>query len=113
MKATQYRFVALLALAALTGSTLGGETLGFFDQKFTSINFEKGKWTRVEQSPCRTYTALEDGAVVNVLRYGTGNLVPFKAAKNLKVIVCGSTAAFDEGFEAEIYALQSQAPRRR
>jgi hypothetical protein len=29
-----------------------------------------------------------------------GNLVQLKAKKGLKVTVCGSVAAFDEGFEA-------------
>ena len=90
-----------LAGAVLLSSVLHAETLGFFEQRFTAINFEKSKWSRTEQGSCLVYTALENGAVVNVMRYGTSNQVPFKAAKNLKVAVCSSTAAFDEGFEAE------------
>jgi hypothetical protein len=86
--------------ASLLLMTLSAETLGYFEQKFTSLNFERGKWSRTVQQPCYTYTATEDGAMVDVLRFGTSNLVPFKAAKGLNVVVCGSTAAFDEGFEA-------------
>ena len=84
----------LLALA------MSAETLGFFEQKFTSINFDKGKWSRTAQLPCYTYTAKENGATVEVLRFGTSNLVPFRATSGLNVTVCGSTATFDEGFEA-------------
>lgn len=89
----------------LLSTTLLTETLGFFEQKFTSINFEKDKWARTTQLPCQVYTALEDGSMVDVMRYGTSNLVPFRAMKNAKVTVCGSTAAFDEGFEAKIRPL--------
>jgi len=78
--------------------TLVADTLGFVEQKFSDLNFEKARWNRTVQLPCYTYTALDNGAVVEVLRMGTSNLVPFKAAKGLKVMVCGSTAAFDEGF---------------
>jgi hypothetical protein len=78
---------------------LAADTLGFVEQKFSDLHFEKGKWSRSLQLPCYTYTALEDGAVVEVLRIGLGNLVPLRATKGLKVNVCGSTAAFDEGFE--------------
>ncbi|HEX4169255.1 MAG TPA: hypothetical protein VHZ55_27650 [Bryobacteraceae bacterium] len=92
---------------------LGAETLGFVEQKFSDLHFEKGRWTRtVEMSPCLTYVAQEDGAVVEVLRIGMGNLVPFKAAKGLKVIVCGSTAAFDEGFEAGAPMTSAPAPKQ-
>jgi hypothetical protein len=95
--------LATMALAgALLSWPLSAETLGFIEQKFSAINFEKGKWDRTAQSPCFIYAAKENGAVVDVLRIGMGNLVPFRATKDgLKVIVCGSTAAFDEGFEAE------------
>jgi hypothetical protein len=86
--------------ALLLSVTLFADTLGFFEQKFSSINFEKGKWSRLVQLPCYTYTATENGSTVEVLRIGTGNLVPFKAAKGLNVTICGSTATFDEGFEA-------------
>jgi hypothetical protein len=37
--------------------------------------------------------------MVEVLRIAMGNLVPFKARKGLTVTVCGSIAAFDEGFQ--------------
>ncbi|HEY7304675.1 MAG TPA: hypothetical protein VH601_11195 [Bryobacteraceae bacterium] len=79
---------------------LRADTLGFVEQKFSDLHFEKAKWSRTAQLPCYTYSALEDGATVDVLRIGMGNLVPFKATKGLKVTVCGSIAAFDEGFEA-------------
>jgi len=84
----------------LLSLTVFADTLGFVEQKFSDINFEKGKWNRAVQAPCYTYTAAEDGAMVDILRIGTSNLVPFKAAKGLKVFICGSTAAFDEGFQA-------------
>jgi hypothetical protein len=93
------RTLALLG-AVLSSAALFADTLGFFGQKFNAINFEKGKWDRFAQFPCKTYTASADGAMVDVMRFGTSNLVPFRAAKGLKVMVCGSTAAFDEGFEA-------------
>ncbi|MBV9223621.1 MAG: hypothetical protein JOY85_06315 [Acidobacteriaceae bacterium] len=83
----------------LLSGTLPADTLGFVQQKFGDIHFERGKWSRTVQSPCYTYTALEDGATVDVLRYGMGNLVPLKATKGLRVTVCGDVAAFDEGFE--------------
>jgi hypothetical protein len=93
---------------------LGADTLGFVEQKFSDLHFEKGRWSRSLQLPCYTYTALEDGAEVEVLRIGLGNLVPLKATKGLKVNVCGSTAAFDEGFEtgSPIWkaAVQNQRP---
>lgn len=94
----------LLALSAilLFRSALGADTLGFVEQYFSDLNFEKGNWTRVGQPPCYSYTAREDGATVDVLRIGTSNLVPFKAKKGLTVTVCGSIAAFDEGFETGI-----------
>ena len=78
-----------------------GETLGYLEQKFNSINFEKGKWARVDKGSCWVYTAKESNALVEIMRVGTSNLVPFHATKEgLTVTVCGSTAAFDEGFEA-------------
>ena len=91
------------------------DTLGFVEQKFGFLSFQKDKWDRVEgQAPCYTYTARENGSTVDVLRYGTSNLVPFKAVKGLKVTVCGSTAAFDEGFEAvaPIIGTPAQKPRQ-
>jgi hypothetical protein len=90
------RSLALL----LFSLTLSAGTLGFIEQKFSFINFEKGKWDRAPQASCYAYAAKEDGAVVEILRIGAGNLVPFKATKGLTVTVCGSTAVFDEGFDA-------------
>jgi hypothetical protein len=86
-------------IACLLSGTLGADTLGFVEQKFTDLHFESGKWNRTAQPPCYSYAAREDGAKVEVLRYGMGNLVPFKAKRGLTVTVCGSVAAFDEGFE--------------
>jgi hypothetical protein len=78
-----------------------GETLGYLEQKFNSINFEKGKWARADKGACWIYTAKETNALVEIMRFGTSNLVPFRATKEgLTVTVCGSTAAFEEGFEA-------------
>lgn len=89
-----------LLISLLLPILLHADRLGFIEQKFSDLHFEKGKWSRSVQLPCYTYTALQDGATVDVLRIGMGNLVPFNAAKGLQVTVCGSTAAFDEGFEA-------------
>ena len=90
----------LIGIAVLLAGGICAETLGFLEQKFNSINFEKGKWARTERMPCYVYEAKENGAVVEVMRAGTSNLVPFRASKGLTVTVCGSTAALDEGFEA-------------
>ena len=99
------------AIAALLLSlTMFADTLGFVEQKFSHLNFEKKKWSRTDNPPCYTYTANEDGATVDVLRYGMSNLVPFRATKGLRVIVCGSTAAFDEGFEASSPGLPKTRP---
>ena len=106
------RFV-LAGLLLLT-SILSADVLGFVQQKFSYLNFEKGQWDRVPgQPPCYTYTARENGATVDVLRYSSSNLVPFKATKGLKVTVCGDSAAFDEGFEAvaPIIGAAAQKPR--
>ena len=89
-----------ISLAALLSLSLCGETLGFIEQRFVSLNFEKGRWDRTEKASCYVYAAKENGAMVEVMRYGTSNLVPFRGSKGLTVRVCGSTAAFDEGFEA-------------
>lgn len=96
MKATTLAFLGFLVLSR----TLGADTLGFVEQKFSDLHFEKGSWTRTVQLPCYTYEAQEDGAAVEILRIGMSNLVQLKAKKGLKVTVCGSVAAFDEGFEA-------------
>jgi hypothetical protein len=91
-----------ICIALLVTTILGADTLGYVEQKFSAINFEKGKWTRTAQLPCYLYVANADGAGVEVLRYGTGNLVPFKASRHgLTATVCGDTVAFDEGFETE------------
>lgn len=87
-------------LAALLSFSLSAETLGFIEQRFVSLNFEKNKWDRTEKSACYVYSAKENGALVEVMRYGTSNLVPLRGSKGLTVTVCASTAAFDEGFEA-------------
>jgi hypothetical protein len=88
-------FMASLVVSAL----LSADTLGFVEQKFGDLHFEKGKWSRTAQLPCYTYTAQEDGAMIDVLRYGMSNLVPLRATKGLRVTVCGDIAAFEEGFE--------------
>jgi hypothetical protein len=91
-----------ICIALLVTAALSADTLGYVQQKFSAINFEKGKWTRTAQLPCYAYVADADGARVEVMRYGTANLVPFKASKRgLTAMVCGDTVAFDEGFEAE------------
>jgi hypothetical protein len=102
----------LLAFAGalLFSGNVFADKLGFVEQKFSHLNFEKGKWSRFVQMPCYTYTATEDGATVDVLRIGMSNLVPFRAVKGLKVTVCGSTAAFDEGFEASAPGLAKTQP---
>jgi hypothetical protein len=91
----------LVVTGAILALGLFGQTLGFLEQKFNSINFEKAKWSRTEKPPCYVYTAKESNALVEIMRFGTSNLVPFRAnQEGLTVTVCGSTAAFDEGFEA-------------
>ena len=90
--------VGLLLLGSAVVSV--ADPLGWFEQKFSAINFETHKWTRTLEPSCRVYTAVEDGAHVDVLRIGTNNLVAFRATKGLKVSICGSTASFDEGFDA-------------
>ncbi len=88
-------------IAAFLATILWPDTLGYLQQKFNSINFEKGKWARDQKGACFVYTAKESNAEVQIMRFGTSNLVPFHAsAQGLTVTVCGSTAAFEEGFEA-------------
>ncbi|HEX4773585.1 MAG TPA: hypothetical protein VH351_22325 [Bryobacteraceae bacterium] len=87
-------------------------TLGFVQQKFSYVSFERGQWDRTVQLPCYIYSAKGDGATLDVLRIGSGNFVPFKATKGLKVTVCGSTAAFDEGFEAGTPMPATGTPKR-
>ena len=91
----------LILSAMLLSLGLLADTLGFIEQRFNSINFEKGKWERTVKLPCYVYEAKESGDMVEIMRFGTSNLVPFRASKEgLTVSLCGSTAAFDEGFEA-------------
>lgn len=90
----------LLLPLVLTASASPADTLGFIQQKFSYISFDKGEWDRSAHLPCYVYAAKQDGAVVEILRIGASNLVPFKAAKGLTVTVCGDSAAFDEGFDA-------------
>lgn len=88
-------------LGWLMVSTLSNaDTLGFVEQKFGDLHFQKGKWSRAAQLPCYTYTAQEDRATVDVIRYGMSNLVSLRATKGLRVTVCGDVAAFEEGFES-------------
>ena len=89
---------SLIVVLLLSGAA-GGDTLGFVEQKFTDLHFEKGKWKRSLQLPCYSYEAEVEGATVQVLRYGMGNLVSFKGRHGSVVTVCGSVAVFDEGFE--------------
>ena len=92
----------LICVATLLSFSVWGDTLGYLEQKFNSINFEKGKWARNDKATCWVYTAKEGNALVEIMRFGTSNLVPFRATKEgLTVTVCGSTAAFEEGFEAK------------
>lgn len=95
------RCIIGLVLAIAGSPARPAETLGFLQQKFTDMHFEPGKWARSLQGSCYIYTARVDGATVEVLRYGMSNLVPFRARNGLAISVCGSVAAFDEGFEVE------------
>ena len=87
-------------LLAIPLAALASEPLGLFEQRFSTINFERGKWTRTMEPPCRVYVAQEAGAMVDVVRQGANTLVSFRSGKGLKVTICSDTAAFDEGFEA-------------
>ena len=73
-----------LGIALFLVMALRADTLGYVEQKFTDLHFEKGKWARSSQSPCFAYEATEDGATVEVLLYGMGNLVPFKAKRGFR-----------------------------
>ncbi len=106
------RTLWVFAGALLFRTFLGADTLGFVEQYFSVLNFEKGKWSRTAQLPCYAYVAQADGATVEVMRIGTSNLVPFKAKQGLSVAVCGSVAAFDEGFEAGIPVPAKPAEKR-
>lgn len=70
--------------ALLFSSMLCADTLGFFEQKFSAINFERGKWTRTVQLPCYTYTATENAAAVEVLRVGTAKPRPLQGKARVK-----------------------------
>jgi hypothetical protein len=101
----------MLFLAGTLSIALFGDTLGYFEQKFNSINFEKGKWDRSEKQGCYAYSAREDGAQVEVMRYSTANLVPFRAKRALTVTVCADVAVFDEGFEASARPIVTSTSR--
>ncbi len=91
---------ALLFIAVLAAAAVQADTLGFVQQKFSFLSFERGKWDRAAQGSCAIYSARQDDAIAEILRIGAGNLVPFKAKTGMKVVVCGDTASFDEGFDA-------------
>lgn len=95
--------INVVGVAALLFSFgMGAETLGYIEQKFNSINFEKGKWARTEKAACYLYTAKQSDAQVEIMRFGSSNLVSFRASKEgLTVTVCADTAVFEEGFEAK------------
>ena len=105
------RGIGRLTVLLLFTLTLRADTQGFIEQKFSYLTFERGKWDRTAQLPCYIYSAKENGAVVEVLRIGASNLVPFKAAKGLAVKVCGDAAAFDEGFEAGAPVINRLTPK--
>jgi hypothetical protein len=90
----------VLAGLILLTPKVWGDPLGFVEQRFGHVYFERGKWTRQAQLPCFIYTATADNAKVEFLVRGGSDLVPFHAKKGLAVTVCGSTAAMEEGFEA-------------
>jgi hypothetical protein len=98
----KFRWAMLAAL--FIGETLSADTLGFVELKFSDLHFEKGTWSRTAQTACFAYAALADGATLEVLRIGMANFISFKAKRGLTVTVCGSVAAFDEGFQAGIPA---------
>lgn len=105
------RQITIAISVFLTGS-LWAEPLGFVQQRFSHVYFERGKWARVAQLPCFTYTATADGATVEFLAIGGSDLIPFRATKGLSVTVCGSSAAMEEGFEAG-QPVRGAAPVRR
>jgi hypothetical protein len=96
--------------SALLACTLSGSTLGFVEQRFADVYFEKDEWSRVAQPPCYTYTARADDATVEILGIGMTDLVPFRAKKGMTVTVCGEIAALEEGFEAG-QPIPNAAPR--
>ena len=49
----------LICASLLVSLIVCADTLGYVEQKFNSINFEKGKWTRTEKAACWVYTAKE------------------------------------------------------
>ena len=91
--------------------TLFADTLGFVEQKFSHLNFEKGKWSRTGKCPVtRTLRPRTAPRLMSWIRHEQPGAFP--ATKGLRVIVCGSTAAFDEGFEASP-GLRKRALRTR
>ena len=74
---------------------------GFTVKAVGRIVFAKGKWTRTgpDANGCFTYEAKEEGANGSV-RDADGGAETFKAKKKgAKIILCGSTAHFDEDIE--------------
>ena len=62
--------MTILLGSLFLSQTLGADTLGFFEQKFSDLHFEKGAWSRTAELPCYSYIARADGATVDVLRIG-------------------------------------------
>jgi hypothetical protein len=57
-----------LGIALFFAMALRADTLGYVQQKFTDLHFEKGKWARSSQLPCFAYEATEDEAPIEILR---------------------------------------------
>lgn len=102
-----------LPIGLLFASLLfAGGPLGFVEQRFADLHFEKDKWVRAAQPPCYVYTAREDNATVEVLGIGSSDLVPFRAKKGLTVTACGEIAALEEGFEIGTPIPNAISPKR-
>jgi hypothetical protein len=94
------KIATVAALLAFAADRTPADPLGFVEQRFTHVYFERGKWSRHAELPCFVYTANADNAKVEFLVRGGSDLVPFRAKKDGTVTICNSTAAMDEGFEA-------------
>jgi hypothetical protein len=66
----------------LTSALFAGGPLGFVEQRFAYLHFEKDKWTRAAQPPCYVYAAREDNATLELLGIGSSDLVPFRTKKD-------------------------------
>jgi hypothetical protein len=106
MSLTKHLVVGL----SLTSILFAGAPLGFVEQRFAYLHFEKDKWTRAAQPPCYIYTAREDNATVELLGIGSSDLVPFRAKKGLTVTACGEVAALEEGFETGAVTPRAASP---